>query len=168
LAVNRALILLAFALPALLLGGCGSQQRTITVTSDPAGALCYLNDIEIGRTPCDTEFKFYGIYDVRLIADGYEPLQTSQDAEQPFNEFPVIDLATAALPGARITNLRWHYVLTPKPVSPDRAARAQFEEALVKRAQTMRQESAADQPIGTPIGTPETPSPAPATSPGGQ
>ncbi len=38
----------------------GCVQRTITITSDPPGALVWLNDREIGRTPLDVNFVYYG------------------------------------------------------------------------------------------------------------
>lgn len=58
--VSRCLPLAAL----FVLAGC--IERTITVTSKPAGALVYLNDEEIGRTPVTVPFTFYGVYDVRL------------------------------------------------------------------------------------------------------
>ncbi len=51
-----------------LLTGC--VERLITVKSTPAGALVYLNDEEVGRTPVTVPFKFYGTYDVRLEHEG--------------------------------------------------------------------------------------------------
>lgn len=53
---------------ALSLTGC--IERLITVTSQPAGALVYLNDEEVGRTPVTVPFRFYGVYDVRLEHEG--------------------------------------------------------------------------------------------------
>ncbi|MFB3120043.1 MAG: PEGA domain-containing protein [Stenotrophomonas maltophilia] len=40
------------------------------ITSEPPGALVWLNDREIGRTPVDVDFEFYGRYDVRLHLPG--------------------------------------------------------------------------------------------------
>lgn len=56
---------------AVSLAGC--VERTISITSDPSGALVFLNDEEIGRTPCEASFLHYGTYDVRIVKDGYEP-----------------------------------------------------------------------------------------------
>ena len=51
--MHARMLSIAFALAAAvsLPGLTGCVQRTITVNSDPQGALVYLNDIEIGRTP---------------------------------------------------------------------------------------------------------------------
>ncbi len=60
--------LIVFCLAAVcMLGGC--VERLITVKSKPAGAIVYLNDEEIGRTPATVPFRFYGVYDVRLEAE---------------------------------------------------------------------------------------------------
>lgn len=48
----------------LVLAGC--VQRVISITSQPSGALVYLNDEEVGRTPVSVPHLFYGVYDVRL------------------------------------------------------------------------------------------------------
>ena len=61
-------------------GGCGRQERVIEITSEPAGAVVWLNDRELGRTPVQTEFLFFGVYDVRLALEGYEPVVTSREA----------------------------------------------------------------------------------------
>ena len=53
---------------AFLCTGC--IERLITVRSQPPGALVYLNDEEVGRTPVTVPFKFYGVYDVRLEHEG--------------------------------------------------------------------------------------------------
>ncbi|MCC5829414.1 MAG: PEGA domain-containing protein [Phycisphaeraceae bacterium] len=50
------------------LGGC--VRRTITITSEPSGALVHLNDQEVGRTPLTIGFTHYGVYDVRLTHEG--------------------------------------------------------------------------------------------------
>lgn len=60
-------ILTLLLLPTLL---TGCLERTITITSQPTGALVHLNDREVGRTPVVVPFTFYGTYTVRLEHDG--------------------------------------------------------------------------------------------------
>jgi hypothetical protein len=60
--------LIAVLACASLLAGC--LERTITITSDPTGALVHLNDAEVGRTPVTVPFTFYGNYTVRLEHPG--------------------------------------------------------------------------------------------------
>jgi len=98
------------ALSALLIATIGCVQRTISITSDPNGALVYLNDKEVGRTPIEVPFKFYGTYDVRLEKDGYTPLWTHQEAKAPLWEAPGPDLIGEAIPGNKV-ELQWHFTM---------------------------------------------------------
>ncbi len=117
------------ALLALLVASVGCVQRTISITSDPNGALVYLNDKEVGRTPLEVPFKFYGTYDVRLEKDGYTPLWTEQQAKAPFWETPGPDLIGEAIPGNKV-NLQWHFTMEQQ---------AFVEETdLIDRARDMR------------------------------
>ena len=111
----------------------GCLERTVTVTSTPPGALVYLNDTEVGRTPVTTAFTFYGDFDVRLRKEGYEPLVTHMRARAPFYEYAPLDLAATAWPGRIRTDRQWHFDLVPLP-TPTREGEA----ALVERAAAMR------------------------------
>ena len=70
----------SFLIPLLMLPllCTGCVRRTISIVSNPPGALVWLNDREVGRTPIEVEFLYYGTYDVRIVKDGYEPLITTQ------------------------------------------------------------------------------------------
>lgn len=113
----------------------GCVERTITITSDPEGALVYLNDREIGRTPVDVEFIHYGDYDVRLIKEGYEPQLTSGDANAPIWDLPGPDFFAELFPAKLRSDITWHYVL--EPVRDDPAA-------LVERAHEIRRQFEAE------------------------
>jgi len=118
--------------------GCAvacETQRTITVTSEPAGALVFLNDEEVGRTPVTVPFTFYGTYSVRLEEPGYEPLWTKKEAVGPFWELPGPDLVALLVPGKKV-DLRWHYELKPIPKAD--GVSAIDESALLERAEQMR------------------------------
>lgn len=77
------------------------------ITSQPAGALVYLNDQEVGRTPLDVPFTWYGLYDVKLERDGYQTLHTQREAERPWWEAPGPDLFAEAIPNKRV-EIAWH------------------------------------------------------------
>lgn len=95
----------------LVLGGC--LERRIHVTSDPPGAAVTINDVEVGRTPLKTGFKYYGTYDVRIRKEGHEPIWTPRTANTPLWEVPPVDLVATALP-IRIENeVSWHFDLAP-------------------------------------------------------
>lgn len=123
-------------LTALALTGC--VERRIEITSEPSGALVWLNDQQIGRTPAQAEFTYHGVYDIRLELDGYEPLRTEAKAKAPLYENAPLDLFAEALP-TRIDNIqRWHFVLEPSLESS--LPREQLEADLLSRAAAMRTE----------------------------
>ncbi len=97
----------------LCLLGSGCVQRTIRITSEPSGALVWLNDREVGRTPVDVDFVHYGTYDVRLIKAGYEPLPTFGDAMPPLWDNVGLDLVAELIPAKFESHIEWHYVLLP-------------------------------------------------------
>ena len=82
------------------------------ITSEPAGALVYLNDQEVGRTPLEVPFTWYGTYDVRLEREGYKTLAAQQVAERPWWEMPGPDLFAEALPDKRV-EIAWHMQMQP-------------------------------------------------------
>ncbi len=133
----RSGVLALGAAAALCAGGC--LQRTISITSTPAGAIVWLNDQELGRTPLETDFTFYGVYDVRLKLEGYEPAVTSRKASQPIYEWAGLDLISEAIPATIRTKISWHFDLAPSlisgPASPEKET---AENDLVERAKKAR------------------------------
>ncbi len=55
----------------------GCTAGSTSITSEPAGAIVWLNDREVGRTPLLIDFLYGGEYDVRIEKDGFEPMMTS-------------------------------------------------------------------------------------------
>jgi hypothetical protein len=117
----RLTALIAIALASGLSLGC--VERRLVITSDPAGALVYLNDQEVGRTPLEVPFTWYGTYDVRLEREGYTTLQTEREAERPWWETPGPDLLAEAIPDKRV-EIAWHLemqeAVPASQVDPDR------------------------------------------------
>ena len=62
----------------------GCVQREMNVQSNPPGAVVYLNDREMGRTPFTKQFLWYGNYDVVLRKEGYQTLKTNAEITAPF------------------------------------------------------------------------------------
>lgn len=132
---------LLFALP-------GCVERTITVTSEPPGAVVWINDVEVGRTPVETDFTFYGVYDVRLRLEGYEPVLTSRNAKAPVYDLPGLDLAAEALPTKIESNIAWHFVLTPLAEREPGADRSALQDQLIERARSTREQVTPPAPEG--------------------
>ncbi|QDU72067.1 PEGA domain protein [Mucisphaera calidilacus] len=121
----------------LVAGGC--VRRTITITSEPSGALVHLNDREVGRTPLSLPFTYYGVYDVRLEQETSEPLWTTGKADPPWWAYPGPDLIAEFIPGLK-DEVAWHYELTPAVAVEDENI-----DAVNLRARQMR--ARLDQPI---------------------
>ena len=124
-----------FALPVVLLclalcSGC--VRRTMTVTSEPPGALVYMNNQEVGRTPFIREFTWYGTYDVQVRAEGFETLKTETPVIAPLWQWPPFDLFAELLPLR--DRRRIHYRLEPVSDEPIDA------QVLLDRADEMRGE----------------------------
>lgn len=113
----------------------GCLERTIHITSDPPGALVWLNDVEVGRTPLETDFTFYGEFAVRVRKEGYEPIMTTRTADMPLYEWPLVDLVTEAWPQKITTDIRWHFDLQPaaERTDPDAAREAVLQRAAETR-----------------------------------
>ena len=107
----------------------GCVRRTISITSEPNGALVWLNGREIGRTPVTVDFLYYGEYDVQMVADGYEPLLTTGQANAPLWDNVPLDLFAEITPGKKHSRIQWHYVMSPRNDDPV---------ALLERAREMR------------------------------
>jgi len=137
--MDRLRAAVVFVLGAMSLAGC--VDRRLVVTTEPAGALVYINDLEVGRTPLQASFLYHGWYDVRVELEGYEPLRTEAEAAAPVYEYPPIDLVAEALPMTIRNVQRWHFVLTP--LAEGALSGEEAERLLAERARSMRAELAA-------------------------
>ncbi len=137
---HAGVVLPVLVLPALFLPSC--VDRKIRVTSEPPGATVWLNDVEIGRTPAEADFTFYGRYDVRLEKDGYEPLWTNRKAGAPFWQWPGPDLIAEAIPLRFDDVVEWHFELTPALESTTDPET--LEAGLIERAHRLKHEVGGD------------------------
>ena len=76
----------------------GCVEQTLDIQSDPPGALVYLNDQEVGRTPLKRDFKWYGDYDVQVRLEGYQTLRTHRRITAPIWNWVPLDLLANVLP----------------------------------------------------------------------
>lgn len=88
----------ALAAGLFLAVGGGCVERELVVDSDPGGALVYMNDEEVGRTPLRRPFQWYGTYDVVVRKDGYETLRTTTPVIAPGWLWVPLDLICEILP----------------------------------------------------------------------
>ncbi len=115
------------ALIAVVVVGC--VRRELEITSEPAGAVVYVSDIEVGRTPVVVPFTYYGDRDVILRLNGYDTLVTNLNLTAPWYEYPGIDLFSEIAPWTYYDKRYAHYTLAPlEPTS---------REELIERAEEM-------------------------------
>ncbi len=110
-------VTVAFFLVFASLVGC--VKRTISISSNPSGALVWVNDREVGRTPVEFEFLYYGEYDLRLEKEGHEPIMTTRWAKTPVWELPVVDLFAEVVAPDRESNVYWEFELQPRNDNAD-------------------------------------------------
>lgn len=89
LAISRASHLLVLLLIVASTTGC--VRRRLTVRSNPPGALVYVDNQQIGSTPCSVDFTYYGTREIRLVKSGYETLTVNQPIPAPWYQVPPLD-----------------------------------------------------------------------------
>lgn len=130
----RGVLMLAMA--GTTLSGC--VERKLFITSEPTGALVRLNDVQVGVTPVEVEYTWYGKYDVQLEKDGYEPLSTTAKAKAPLHSIPGLDVVVGLWPGTVKEHVKWHFELQPSQYEPDE---------VLQRAEAMRDEVFVPEPV---------------------
>lgn len=117
-------------LVAILVCGCGSVQRELTVKTEPAGAVVLLNDEEIGTSPVTVSFNWYGDYRVSISHEGYATLNTHKKLSAPWYDYFPFDLMRLMWPAKTTDRYEWTFKLE-EPQAPSR-------EQLIKSATELR------------------------------
>ncbi len=102
----------------------GCVERSITVVTSPQHAVVYLNDVEVGRSPCKVPFEWYGDYSVRLRAKKnlgttadphwvYYYLHTHRTAHAPWFQWIGPDLFASLIPMHFKDNKIWAFIVPP-------------------------------------------------------
>ena len=126
----RCAILVAFAAAMLAQSGC--VRRRLTVHSNPPGALVYVDNQQIGTTPCSVDFIYYGTREIRLVKPGYDTLTINQPIPTPWYQFPPLDFVSENLVPYKIRDNRTvTYNLAPQMMIPT--------EELIQRGEQLRQ-----------------------------
>ena len=139
----------------LLLPAGGCVRRRLNVRTNPPGALVYVDNQQIGTTPCSVDFTYYGTREIRLIKPGFETLTVNQPIPTPWYEFPPLDFVSENLVATKIRDNRTvTYDLAPQVIVPT--------QQLVDRANQLRQDTlqypvspaGADWPAGVGLSAP--------------
>jgi hypothetical protein len=116
------------AVAAAALGGC--VEREMKITTEPAGALVYVSDREVGRTPLALPFTWYGDYDIQISLEGYTSIRTNAEISPPWYEVPPLDLLSHMAPWTYRDQRYLHYKLEKQEQLTD--------EQLIKQAEEMK------------------------------
>lgn len=130
----RHIILLLIA--SCMLAGC--VRRTVRISTEPSGALVWLNHREIGRTPVEVDFTHYGTYDLMIRKHGWEPMIGAMPMGLSVYGTPGIDLLLEVSPVGGHHVIDWHVDLVPR--DSDHAA-------LIDRADEMRRLARGHDPL---------------------
>ena len=101
----------------------------MTIQTDPPGALVYMNDQEIGRTPVTRDFTWYGDYEIEIRKEDFQTLKTHQWVKAPPSLWVPLDLFAEVLPFHFKDHHDLSFKLNPRP--PEETDPA----ALISRAE---------------------------------
>ena len=149
-----AVVAVLFAVFIIVTSGC--VERKMVITSEPSGADVWVNEQWHGKTPFELPFKHYGVFSVRLEAEGYYPMYVKEPVAAPLYEQPGIDLISeAAIPATIEDQRNLHYVMQ-KIKEPDSVAEvleraddmiSRTDEVITKRRVYDSQRDPVDLPI---------------------
>ncbi len=137
-------------LVALALSLVGCVRRRLTVRSNPPGAVVYVDNQQIGTTPCSVDFTYYGTREIRLVKPGYETLAVTQPIPTPWYQYPGIDFISENLTPYKIRDNR----TVSYDMAPQRMA---APDEIIARGEQLRQQlqtSVAPATYGAPVGPP--------------
>ncbi len=107
---------LATLLVLLTLCTTGCVYRRMTILSEPPGARVFVNNVEVGTTPCNVptnSFIDYGTYRFTLFKDGFEPLDVMQPVPPEWWGYPAIDFFAEISPWDKRDRRIFTYQLQP-------------------------------------------------------
>lgn len=130
-----AMVLAGAAISAAVL--CGCVRRTLTINTEPQGAMVSLNDEDVGATPVARDFTWYGDYDVVIRKKGFETLRTNVVVKAPWYQIAPIDFFADVLWPTWIHD-QHHHAFTLEPRT------APTHDELVTRAVDLRTEALSD------------------------
>ena len=98
----------------VLVGGSGCVERRLKINTEPQGAVIALNDEEIGVSPVEVSFKWYGDFRVQARKSGFETLHTHRELKGPwYDRFPFDFFAQVLNPHQIFDSYEWTFELTP-------------------------------------------------------
>lgn len=92
---KSAFILFGLASLCIMLPGC--VRRRMTVRTNPAGAMVYVDRQPIGKTPASHSFTYYGARHFEIVKDGYRTEEFLRTFNPPWYQIPPLDFFSETL-----------------------------------------------------------------------
>ena len=96
----------------------GCVRQSLTIRTDPPGAMVYINDQLKGTSPVTYNFMWYGWHRVTLRKEGFQRLDDRKQLHAPIYLWIPLDLMMELLPFPIRDTREWSYTLTPSPAPP--------------------------------------------------
>ncbi|MBI4603187.1 MAG: PEGA domain-containing protein [Planctomycetes bacterium] len=120
-----------------LSGTTGCVERLLEVRSDPPGATVYVNGDQVGTTPLDHRFTFYGTVEVALRSKGHLAHRELKRLSAPWYQVFPLDFASELLWPFAVRDVhRLEARLEPTPPGLEEGQRAEVQ----RRAGDLRRE----------------------------
>ena len=91
----------------------GCLSRSLTIRTEPSGALVYVNDQLKGASPVTYDFMWYGWHRVMIRKEGYERIEDRKELRAPIWLWIPLDLVVEAMPFRWRDDRAWSYTLAP-------------------------------------------------------
>jgi hypothetical protein len=137
---------------------CASQAgcvtRRLTIISDPPGATVFVDNDEVGVTPCSVSYIYYGTRQITLVKDGYETRTAMQELPAPWYEyFPIEFVSENLIPWELRDERTVEFKLLPQVLTPVSQI-LQRGEDLRQGVQGQRLQAPPGLPLTSPPGIP--------------
>ena len=101
----------------LLMSGC--VRRSLTIRTEPPGALVYVNDQLKGESPVNYDFVWYGWHRVMIRKEGFQRVDDRKRLRAPVHLWIPFDFVMELAPVTIRDNREWSYTLAPMPEQPE-------------------------------------------------
>ncbi|MBI2093919.1 MAG: PEGA domain-containing protein [Candidatus Omnitrophica bacterium] len=91
----------------------GCVYRSLTIRTEPPGAMVYVNDQLKGESPVKYDFLWYGWHRVMVRKEGFERVEDRKLLRSPAYLWIPLDLIMELVPFPIRDNRSWSYTLTP-------------------------------------------------------
>jgi hypothetical protein len=128
--------LLVMAVVVAIASSTGCVRKRMTIRTNPAGAMVYIDKQPIGLTPVSTSFTYYGTRNIEIVRDGYRTERFLRKISPPWYAIPPLDFFSESLwPFEKRDERVIDVQLTPELIVPNDALIASAEQLRLQASQ---------------------------------